>query len=128
MSKHSRNVLALLLMLCFTFYLTGCSGSSESNQNQNNTSQSTQQSNNSTDVTSLKSFTSEELKKYNGQNGNLAYVAVSGKIYDVSNDRKWRNGLHESYKAGNDLTQDMQRSPHGNKVLNGLPVVGKLAD
>lgn len=31
-----------------------------------------------------KTFTREELAKFNGQNGQPAYVAISGTVYDVS--------------------------------------------
>src|SRR5665647_1086245 len=80
----------------------------------------------STTSTSLsKDMTLDQLKKYNGQNGNPAYVAVSGVIYDVTNAQGWRNGKHKSgISAGSDLTQQIQSAPHGTSVLNGLPVIG----
>ncbi len=31
-----------------------------------------------------KTFTREELKKYDGQNGNPAYVAINNRVYDVT--------------------------------------------
>lgn len=34
----------------------------------------------------MQEFTLEELKKYNGKNGNPAYIAVNGKVYDVTNN------------------------------------------
>ncbi len=36
-----------------------------------------------------KTFTLEELKQFNGQNGQPAYVAVDGVVYDVSNVGPW---------------------------------------
>jgi predicted heme/steroid binding protein len=72
-------------------------------------------------------MTVAELKKYNGQNGNPAYVAYKGVIYDVTNAKKWKNGKHENgVVAGVDLTSAMGDAPHGTEVLNGLPVIGKL--
>lgn len=74
-----------------------------------------------------KTFTIDELKKYNGQGGNPAYVAVSGTVYDVTNARKWRNGKHEDgVVAGVDLTNIIGQSPHGTSVLAQVPVVGTL--
>jgi len=73
-----------------------------------------------------KTFTLDELKTYNGQNGNPAYVAVSGVVYDVTNSSKWKNGKHETVVAGVDLTSAMPSSPHGSKVLSDLPIVGSL--
>ena len=80
----------------------------------------------STVSSSQKVFTKEELKKYDGQNGNPAYVAVSGVVYDVSNVKQWNNGSHQGHSAGQDLTSVIASAPHGTSVLSGLPVVGKL--
>ena len=77
-------------------------------------------------VTSGKTFTLDELKTYNGQNGNPAYVAVSGVVYDVTNASQWSNGKHQTVTAGTDLTSALASSPHGSKVLANLPVVGSL--
>ena len=72
-------------------------------------------------------LTLEQLKQYDGKNGNPAYVAVDGIIYDVTNVKAWRNGEHNGYSAGNDLTDIIKnKSPHGVKNLEGLPIVGKL--
>ena len=72
-------------------------------------------------------LTLDQLKQYDGKNGNPAYIAVDGILYDVSNVRQWKNGSHEGYSAGLDLTDAIKSSsPHGTSVLNGVPVVGKL--
>lgn len=72
-------------------------------------------------------LTLDQLKQYDGKNGNPAYVAVDGVIYDVTNVPQWKNGEHNGYSAGNDLTDIIKnKSPHGVKQLNGIPVVGKL--
>lgn len=74
-------------------------------------------------------LTLEELKQYDGKNGNPAYVAVDGIIYDVTNVPAWKNGEHNGYSAGNDLTDIIKnKSPHGVKNLEGLPIVGKIVD
>ena len=74
-------------------------------------------------------LTLEELKQYDGKNGNPAYVAVDGIIYDVTNVPAWINGEHNGYSAGNDLTDIIKnKSPHGVKNLEGLPIVGKIVD
>jgi Predicted heme/steroid binding protein len=36
------------------------------------------------EVDKMKQFTLEELKQYNGENGQPAYVAIDGIVYDVS--------------------------------------------
>ena len=72
-------------------------------------------------------LTLDQLKQYDGKNGNSAYIAVDGVLYDVSGVRQWKNGSHEGYSAGKDLTDAiMGKSPHGTSVLDGVPIVGKL--
>lgn len=73
-----------------------------------------------------KIFTLEELKKFHGQNGNSAYVAVDGIVYDVTSIGAWKNGMHNGISAGNDLSEAIKNTPHGKAVLQKLPVVGKL--
>lgn len=135
--RLSAGLLSLLLILTMAIGLTGCGSGKEqpakTNQTQNNsfstTDKTSAESNNTVDENSntSKTFTLDELAKYDGKNGNPAYAAVDGFVYDVSNDRAWRDGQHEAYRAGTDLTEDMANSPHGLGVLKGLPVVGKLA-
>ncbi|MBN2879477.1 MAG: hypothetical protein JXN65_07585 [Clostridia bacterium] len=66
------------------------------------------------------------LSQYDGRNGNPAYIAVNGTIYDVTNIGAWSNGSHQGYQAGRDLTAAFANSPHSLSILNGAPVVGKL--
>ncbi|MDK2807999.1 MAG: hypothetical protein PWP24_733 [Clostridiales bacterium] len=73
-----------------------------------------------------KSFTLDELATYNGQNGQPAYVAYKGVVYDVTDQPKWTNGQHNGQVAGTDLTDEISKSPHGDKVFESLPVVGTL--
>lgn len=75
-----------------------------------------------------RTFTKKELQQYNGQNGKPAYIAVDGTVYDVTNLPTWKGGKHKGYKAGVDLTEAIKHSPHGIKVLQGLPIVGKYID
>lgn len=73
-----------------------------------------------------KTFTKDELAKYDGQNGNKAYVAVDGVVYDVTDIPQWRGGTHQDISAGKDITDDFKNlSPHGNDILKNVPVVGK---
>lgn len=73
-----------------------------------------------------KTFTLAELAQYNGQNGNPSYVAVNGIVYDVSALQQWKNGTHQGYLAGVDLTKDFQSAPHGTEVLLLAKEVGIL--
>ena len=40
-------------------------------------------------INGTRAFTLEELAKYNGKDGNPAYVAVNGIVYDVTNNAAW---------------------------------------
>lgn len=74
-----------------------------------------------------KTFTLAELSIYNGSNGMPAYVAVDGVVYDLTDSAAWRNGKHNGFTAGRDLSDEIKEiSPHGVKNLEGIPVVGKL--
>ncbi len=74
-------------------------------------------------------LTLAELAAYDGKNGNPAYIAVDGVIYDVSGSSRWRSGEHNGYSAGQDLTDVIKSiSPHGISVLSRMPVVGKIVE
>lgn len=72
-------------------------------------------------------LTLEQLKQFDGKNGNPAYIAVDGILYNVTDDSNWKKGSHNGYSAGRDLTDAISgESPHGTSVLDSVPVVGKL--
>lgn len=79
------------------------------------------------ETSNLKVFTLNELSQYTGLNGKPAYIAIGGTVYDVTNVLGWRNGNHQGYQAGQDLTSAFASSPHSASLLNTLTVVGKLA-
>jgi len=61
----------------------------------------------------MKEFTLEELKKFDGRNGNPAYVAFKGVVYDVTESAMWGDGDHEGmHQAGADLTSEHDDAPH----------------
>jgi predicted heme/steroid binding protein/uncharacterized membrane protein len=75
-----------------------------------------------------KTVSEEELQASDGQEGHPAYVVYKGKVYDVSQSRLWRNGVHvRRHHAGNDLTVDFAAAPHDESVLERVPLVGTLA-
>ena len=79
------------------------------------------------EVPEIKKFTLEELAKCNGQDGQPAYVAYKGKVYDISDNAMWDDGDHMGmHEAGNDLTEAMEDAPHEEDNILGMPVVGEL--
>lgn len=102
-------------LLCFTLILILLSGCSDSTNNEN--------------IDNNKFFTIDELSTYNGKDGNSAYIAVDGIVYDVTIVSQWKNGMHNGFEAGKDLTDEIKTiSPHGISKLKGIPVVGKLVE
>jgi predicted heme/steroid binding protein len=54
---------------------------------------------------------------------------VDGIVYDVTNVSQWKNGMHNGYEAGKDLTEEIKTiSPHGISKLKGVAIVGKLEE
>lgn len=74
-------------------------------------------------------MTREELARYGGKDGQKAYVAVNGKVYDVSASPLWKGGDHQGvHEAGNDLTDDLKLAPHVRAVVERFPVVDRLEE
>jgi len=77
----------------------------------------------------MKEFDSAELAQYNGENGQPIYIAHAGKVYDVSESKLWRNGVHmKRHSAGQNLTADIQAAPHAVDVLERYPQIGILKE
>lgn len=75
----------------------------------------------------MKRMNKQELSKYDGKNGVPAYIAYQGKIYDVSGSFLWKNGKHQVlHQAGEDLTDALKDAPHGQDMLERVPLVGLL--
>ena len=73
-------------------------------------------------------LTLTELAMYDGQDGNDAYVAVNGIIYDVTGINAWTGGSHNGNMAGQDLTDVIMNAPHGEDVLEDLTIIGELIE
>ena len=68
-----------------------------------------------------KSMSATQLKAFDGKNGHKAYVALNGKVYDVTNIDEWKDGKHyKGMVAGTDLTPYISQSPHGANIVKEL--------
>lgn len=94
-----------------------------STSNINQTTDQTQQQNSGVSKTRI--FTASELAKYNGENGQPAYVAVDGKIYDLTS--VFRNGTHHGFTAGQDQSAAFHYQ-HYDSILNRYTIVGTLSN
>ncbi|MGD1994738.1 MAG: cytochrome b5 domain-containing protein [Anaerolineae bacterium] len=77
----------------------------------------------------MRKFTQEDLAQYTGKDGNPAYIACEGKVYDVTHSFLWQRGRHQvRHAAGLDLTSELAAAPHGADLLERFPVIGILID
>ena len=116
-------IVCVMLSLTLAIFMVGCGGQ-EAATGEPATSES------EVPVTEeALSLTIEELSTFNGKDGQPAYIAIDGVIYNVTDMAQWSNGEHNGFEAGNDLTEEIKNiSPHGVSKLKGLPVVGDLVE
>ena len=75
----------------------------------------------------LPQITREQLAKSTGRNGNPAYVAVGGIVYDVTNHKAWSAASHFGLSAGKDLTAEFASCHAGQQwILTTMKPVGRL--
>lgn len=108
--------LLLLLIMMTTFGLSACGTDTAAPTTQTPTSE-----------TADRVFTVSELANYNGQNGQRAYVAVDGIVYDVTNNPSWAGGNHRGVQAGQDVSSMIPASHRADMRFEANPVVGTLA-
>jgi predicted heme/steroid binding protein len=71
----------------------------------------------------MKKFSERELIEYDGKNSRRAFIAFNGKVYDVTDSSKWREGIHfKAHSAGIDLSNALKDSTHGSEVLAGVRI------
>lgn len=110
----------IMLMLIMALLIVGCSQGTEPTSTETNTAEG------NTPAESIE-LTIEELGEYNGKDGQPAYVAVDGIIYDVTNSAAWKNGEHNGFEAGKDLTVEIkENSPHGIDKLDNVEEIGTI--
>lgn len=72
-------------------------------------------------------ITPEQLSHFDGKENRPAYISYKGMVYNVTNNRLWKNGAHMvKHVAGNDLTEALKTAPHGEDKVLAMPQVGML--
>lgn len=72
-----------------------------------------------------------EVKEYNGKDGKPAYIIFNKKIYDVTDSKKWKDGVHMNrHNAGGDMTDFISMAPHGGDLLerDNIKYIGELEE
>lgn len=64
------------------------------------------------------------IEFYDGKEGRRAYVVYNGKVFDVTDSKLWKNGVHMMrHNAGSDLTEALKQAPHKDDVLLRFPEI-----
>jgi predicted heme/steroid binding protein len=72
-------------------------------------------------------YTKEQLALRNGQDKEEIWCAYKGNIYDLTNSRLWKDGMHYEHWAGQDLTEELNDAPHTEKVFEKYTIIGELS-
>lgn len=65
------------------------------------------------------------LSGFDGHDGRPAYIAFRNKIFDATGSSLWKDGSHmRQHSAGRDLTEALERAPHGAEKVEALKAVG----
>lgn len=117
-----KKIFIFITLLLFAFTLTACSDDDVLDKGAKQEDEVIDEN----PTPEMLQLTLEELSVYNGKDGNMAYIAVDGFIYDVTN--RWRNGEHNGVTAGTDASEAIKGAPHGKSILEELEKVGELIE
>lgn len=75
----------------------------------------------------IKKFSSNDLKQFDGLNGNSLYIVFKGKVYDLTSSKLWMQGKHMGmHTQSENLTEAIKTAPHGEDNVYRFPLVGEL--
>ena len=123
MRKRSKTQLVLIILNTFIIVLlltaTACSAAQSSAATTDGQT---------TAATTEQTFTLEQLAQFDGQNGNKAYIAVDGVVYDVTDVAVWDHKQHAGkFTAGQDYSAELKsQAPHSASMLSQAKRIGVL--
>lgn len=110
-----KRYLLLASVLIISLFLFACGNGNDENGAEND------------DYADLPVMTMEEVEENDGTDGSDAYVVVDGIVYDVTDSDLWPDGGHQGeHQAGQDLTEEIEESPHGRGALDNVPAIGRI--
>lgn len=74
----------------------------------------------------MRIYSKQQLALRNGQDRPEIWVAFEGIIYDVTDSKLWKKGMHYEHWAGQDLTEELPDAPHTAKVFEKFQAIGQL--
>lgn len=78
----------------------------------------------------IPTITAEQLKAADGKNDALCWIAVEGTVYEIEQGSNWIEGEHTESQGqaycGFDLSDTIDRAPHGRTKLTQLKEIGTL--
>lgn len=77
-------------------------------------------------MSALPEFSKSQLALRNGKDKPEVWVALDGRIYDVTASRLWRDGKHYDHWAGQDLSAELKAAPHTKNVFDKFTLIGLL--
>jgi predicted heme/steroid binding protein len=123
--KFTELLIVALSVMGLGFISLAYSGPSRADNN--NSSESSEQQENEDEEGWI---SASQLSRNDGLEGRDCWFAVDGDVYDATGNPQWQNGEHTpsrgQAKCGQDLTEALTSSPHGERVLFQLDVVGQL--
>jgi len=69
-------------------------------------------------------YTPQQLALRNGRDKEEVWVAYKGRIYDVTQSRLWKTGMHYEHWSGQDLTHEFPDAPHTDQVFSRFKLIG----
>lgn len=122
-------VIVTLVAVSFIVLRGGEEASSSSTAQEINSEKQSESSEAQPTSVTASGITLQQLKAKNGKSGQECWVAIDGKVYNLTDSSKWINGEHTTttgVECGNDLSEKIKESPHGKSTLSKYPVVGSL--
>ena len=69
-------------------------------------------------------YNAQTLAEFDGRDGRRAYIAIDGVVYDLTGSPRWRNGNHNGFQAGQDLSRQIPQDHRADMRFERFPVVG----
>ena len=127
-SARTGLILLTAMLLVTAAFLTACSGGNAATSSAGSDNISTVSASGITDSAG-QTFTLEQLAQYDGKDGQRAYIAVDGIVYDVTDVSQWGAALHAGrFIAGKDYTEELKNAPHNAGKLDDAKKVGTLIE